>query len=105
MKVKSAWHCTSCGHKQLRWAGQCPTCQEWNTLQEEVETKSSRKSAGAPQAMRPMPLKEIAPGKTSRIASGLTEFDRCIGGGLVAGSLTLIGGDPGIGKSTLSLQI
>ncbi len=108
MKVKSAWFCSSCGHKQLRWAGQCPSCQEWNTLQEEVEAPqhSSRLTLSPLKPKSgPVALKDIVAGKTERTSSGLTEFDRCIGGGLVKGSLTLIGGDPGIGKSTLSLQI
>jgi DNA repair protein RadA/Sms len=108
MKVKSAWFCSGCGHKQLRWAGQCPSCHEWNTLQEELETPqhSSRATLSQPKPKAgPIALKDIVVGKTHRTSSGLSEFDRCVGGGLVAGSLTLIGGDPGIGKSTLSLQI
>lgn len=108
MKVKSAWFCSSCGHKQLRWAGQCPSCNEWNTLSEEVESipHSSRctLSPSKPKS-GPVALKDIVLGKTARTSSGLSEFDRCVGGGIVAGSLMLIGGDPGIGKSTLSLQI
>ncbi len=109
MKVKSAWYCSNCGHKQLRWAGQCPSCHEWNTLQEEVETPqhSSKLALPSPSKQKngPLALKDIVVGKTARTSSGLSEFDRCVGGGLVSGSLTLIGGDPGIGKSTLSLQI
>lgn len=107
MKVKSAWYCSSCGHKQLRWAGQCPICHEWNSLQEEVEAdpRQNRPQTPAKPKMGPVALKDIASGKTSRTTSGLSEFDRCLGGGVVSGSLTLIGGDPGIGKSTLSLQV
>lgn len=108
MKVKSAWYCSGCGHKQLRWAGQCPSCHEWNTLSEEVETPqhaSKLSLAPAKQKSGPVALKDIVAGAHSRTSSGLSEFDRSVGGGLVAGSLTLIGGDPGIGKSTLSLQI
>lgn len=108
MKVKSAWYCSGCGHKQLRWAGQCPSCHEWNTLSEEIESPPhSARCSLAPAKPKPGPiaLKDIVVGKTARTSSGLEEFDRCVGGGLVAGSLTLIGGDPGIGKSTLSLQI
>lgn len=108
MKVKSAWYCSGCGHKQLRWAGQCPSCHEWNTLSEELETpQHSSRATLTPLKPKsgPVALKDIVLGKTARTSSGLHEFDRCVGGGLVAGSLTLIGGDPGIGKSTLSLQI
>jgi DNA repair protein RadA/Sms len=108
MKVKSAWFCSSCGHKQLRWAGQCPGCTEWNTLTEEFETpQHSAKITLQPLKPKsgPVALKDIVLGKTARTSSGLSEFDRCVGGGIVAGSLILIGGDPGIGKSTISLQI
>lgn len=107
MKVKSVWYCSSCGHKQLRWAGQCPSCQEWNTLHEELdrEVKSELRNTPKRPAAKPVPLKDIASGDTSRTTSGIAEFDRCLGGGIVKGSLTLIGGDPGIGKSTLSLQV
>ena len=98
MKVKSAWYCSNCGHKQLRWAGQCPSCHEWNTLQEEVETPqhSSKLALPSPSKQKngPLALKDIVVGKTARTSSGLSEFDRCVGGGLVSGSLTLIGGDP-----------
>lgn len=107
MKLKSVWYCSSCGHKQLRWLGQCPSCSEWNTLQEEVE--SSAKKVVSPAAklrqMLPVRLTEIATGTTIRSLTGLGELDRCLGGGLVSGSLTLIGGEPGIGKSTLALQV
>lgn len=108
MKVKSAWYCSGCGHKQLRWAGQCPSCHEWNTLQEELESPTHSSACTlrpTKPKSGPVALKDIVVGKTARTSSGLTEFDRCVGGGLVSGSLTLIGGDPGIGKSTLSLQI
>lgn len=107
MKVKSAWHCSSCGHKQLRWAGQCPVCQEWNTLHEEIEREVRQEHSRLvkkPQS-KPIALKDITAGITERTSTKVAEFDRCIGGGIVKGSLTLIGGDPGIGKSTLSLQI
>ncbi|MBS0656305.1 MAG: DNA repair protein RadA [Verrucomicrobia bacterium] len=108
MKLKSVWYCSSCGSKQARWLGQCPACSEWNTLQEEVE--SNAKKAALPAVARakqaqPVRLAEIAIGATSRSLTGIGELDRCLGGGLVSGSLTLIGGEPGIGKSTLSLQV
>lgn len=106
-KQKSVWYCSDCGHKQLRWAGQCPQCSQWNTLQEEIELSGSAKrfEAQATAASRPVRLKEVVLGNTPRILANINEFDRLIGGGIVPGSLTLVGGDPGIGKSTLLLQL
>ena len=105
-KVKSAWCCNDCGHKQLKWSGQCPTCRNWNTLVEEIESAvKSRFEAAVGRENKPMRLKEVPLHKTPRIFSGMPEFDRLIGGGLVPGSLTLVGGEPGIGKSTLMLQL
>lgn len=109
MKLKTVWYCSSCGHKQIRWAGQCAGCNGWNTLQEEVETKptasSSRELSIAKEPSKPMRLKDIQAREISRYSTNLKEFDRLIGGGIVPGALTLIGGDPGIGKSTIALQI
>lgn len=105
-KVKSAWCCSDCGHKQLKWSGQCPTCRNWNCLQEEIEAAvKSRFEAAVGRENKPMRLKEVPLHKTPRILSGMGEFDRLIGGGIVPGSLTLVGGEPGIGKSTLMLQL
>ncbi len=105
MKQKTVWYCASCGHKQLRWSGQCPGCSEWNTLHEEVESASKHASFSPKIFSQPTRLSEISPQNSVRSQTGLAELDRCLGGGLVAGSLTLIGGEPGIGKSTLSLQV
>lgn len=106
MKVKSFWICQECGHKQLKWSGQCPTCQKWNCLEEEIESiTKSRFEAAIGRENKPMRLKEVPLHKTPRIFSGINEFDRLVGGGVVPGSLTLVGGDPGIGKSTLMLQL
>ena len=106
-KQKTVWYCQDCGHKQAKWAGQCPQCSEWNTLQEEVEIAQSatKFATKLTTPSRPMRLKEIPKIKTPRVATQIHEFDRLIGGGIVPGSFTLIGGDPGIGKSTLMLQI
>jgi DNA repair protein RadA/Sms len=107
VKQKTAWHCAECGHKQTRWSGQCPQCTKWNTLHEEIELKDSsrRFESAEPSASRPVKLKEINVTDIPRIISGINECDRLFGGGLVPGSLMLIGGDPGIGKSTLTLQL
>lgn len=106
VKQKSFWCCRECGHKQAKWTGQCPTCHQWNCLVEETDIpQESRFVADLGKENKPMRLKEIPLHKTPRILSSLTEFDRLIGGGIVPGSLSLVGGDPGIGKSTLMLQL
>jgi len=106
-KTKTAYFCQNCGAQYAKWAGQCPSCKEWNTLVEEVLEKPSRadwKTESAPlRAARR--LSEIRPDQQPRIPSGDPELDRVLGGGIVPGSLILIGGEPGIGKSTLLLQI
>ncbi len=111
-KIKKAWFCTSCGNESAKWMGKCPACGEWNTMVEEVVSKGDE--GGATSRNRafldastptPIPLSEISSGNENRITLGNGELDRVLGGGLVEGSLVLIGGEPGIGKSTLSLQI
>ena len=108
-KIKTAYFCQNCGAQYPKWVGQCPSCKEWNTLVEELLEKPSKadwKSEAAPQrASRPLRVSEISPDQQHRIPSGDPEFDRVLGGGIVPGSLILIGGEPGIGKSTLLLQI
>lgn len=106
-KSKTVWFCTECGQKQLKWMGQCSTCSLWNTLQEEVEisTLSRRFEAQSTTTNRPIKLNEVKQHDVPRILTKINELDRLIGGGLVPGSLNLIGGDPGIGKSTLMLQL
>lgn len=105
-KQKSAWYCSSCGHKQLRWTGNCPQCSLWNTLHEEVEVAVERKfESQTMTTSRPVRLKEISHVNIPRITTSIEEFNRLMGGGIVPGSLTLVGGDPGIGKSTLMLQL
>lgn len=106
-KQKTVWYCSECGHKQLKWLGQCPSCTNWNTFQEELELSSLPKRFESQTAIttRPIKLKEVKLQETSRIQTKIGECDRLLGGGLVPGSLTLVGGDPGIGKSTLMLQL
>ena len=99
--------CQSCGHQAPKWLGKCPECGEWNTFVEESIRPASRKYHGANVQEKKdvsLPITEIEGFNTSRLPTGLSEFDRVLGGGLVGGALVLIGGDPGIGKSTLVLQ-
>lgn len=112
-KSKTVWYCTSCGNESSKWMGRCPACGEWNTMQEAPVERAGRSSgtsklsvsASGRAAVKPMKLQEISSSSESRISLGMTEVDRLLGGGIVPGSLVLIGGEPGIGKSTLSLQI
>lgn len=108
VKQKSVWYCSECGHKQLKWNGQCPQCTKWNTLHEEIEFTGAKARFEAQLPTnnnKPVRLKEVAHKEIPRIHTQINEFDRLIGGGLVQGSLSLVGGDPGIGKSTLLLQL
>ncbi len=107
MAVKSLWFCGDCGHKQYKWAGQCPECSEWNTLHEEVELseKTKKFECQTLKTSKPVRIRDVKQDKTPRMLTKIQEFDRLIGGGIVAGSLTLVGGHPGIGKSTLLLQL
>ena len=97
-KIKTIFSCTECGGVSPKWLGQCPHCNAWNTLEESREAPSSSAQA----EHRYAPLAASAPLRS--ISTGIPEFDRVLGGGLVAGAVVLIGGDPGIGKSTLLLQ-
>lgn len=110
-KAKTVWECSNCGERYPKFLGRCENCGSWNTLSEVVVApapKSPRaqaltpKSNGIPQSA--LPITQVQPDDHPRLASGYGEFDRVLGGGIVAGSLVLIGGDPGIGKSTLLLQ-
>ena len=129
-KIKKAWFCTACGNESPKWMGKCPACGEWNSMVEEIVNKSPDNSSLTSRAQsflqsagntKPQPLPQIESGQESRIILGAgmdnlsgrgnalccggNELDRVLGGGMVKGSLVLIGGEPGIGKSTLSLQI
>lgn len=108
MKTKTVFVCSGCGYESAKWLGKCPACNEWNTFYEEKMMKSSdRGGKGTTRStpVAPMQLNQVEGKESVRIHTGLGELDRVLGGGLVKGSLTLIGGEPGIGKSTLILQI
>ncbi|MCD7885398.1 MAG: DNA repair protein RadA [Lachnospiraceae bacterium] len=107
-KTKTVFFCQNCGYESSKWMGQCPACKEWNTFAEEPKTVSKKSASGAVRrelSARPRTLSEIEFSEESRITTGMGEFDRVLGGGIVQGSLVLLGGDPGIGKSTLLLQM
>ena len=107
--TKSVWYCTSCGNESPKWMGRCPACGEWNTMVEapSAPKKSSSQWQGnaSPSSNNPQLLNEIEDSAQRRLSLRIPEVDRILGGGIVPGSLVLIGGEPGIGKSTLSLQI
>lgn len=105
-RAKSAFVCQGCGYIASKWLGRCPDCGEWNTFVEEVTegTAGGAKSASTSSSVVPIAFHEVASQTEYRFSSGILEFDRVLGGGVVPGSLVLIGGDPGIGKSTLLLQ-
>lgn len=109
-KIKTRYFCQECGYESAKWLGQCPGCRAWNTFAEEPVAVTAggkeikKPNAGGPQS-RPAVLNEISMEEESRIPTGIGELDRVLGGGIVNGSLTLVGGDPGIGKSTLLLQM
>ena len=109
MKTKSIYICSECGYRSPKWLGKCPGCEQWNTLLETIveETKSASAAKAVSGTAKRMPKKisEIQNGFEKRTKTGLNELDRVLGGGIVQGSLVLVGGDPGIGKSTLLLQI
>ena len=105
-KTSTVFFCNSCGYESAKWLGRCPACLEWNSFVEEKVTKGkSISNNNIAKANSPVILKNIEDIKISRVSSGFSEVDRVLGGGFVNGSLTLLGGEPGIGKSTLILQI
>ena len=105
-KAKTIYACTECGGQALKWQGQCPHCQAWNTLEETVSegAPSTNRFALIADSGKLQRLSEVEAKEEERLSTGVAEFDRVLGGGLVAGGVVLIGGDPGIGKSTLLLQ-
>lgn len=110
-KLKTTFYCQNCGAQSAKWQGQCSSCKQWNTLVEEIiqkeDDKTGWKSAdsSSKRLAKPLRVHEIDGSKEMRMATGSVELDRVLGGGVVPGSVTLLGGEPGIGKSTLLLQI
>jgi DNA repair protein RadA/Sms len=107
-KTKTSFFCQSCGYQSGKWLGKCPSCNEWNTFAEEIlvkETKNNSGSVSLNRARKPLLINEIEAQDETRFSSNDVELDRILGGGIVPGSLVLFGGEPGIGKSTLMLQV
>lgn len=108
-KSESVFFCTECGYESKKWMGQCPACHRWNTFSEEPVSKTAGSSSAAGKrakdATKPLRLSEIETEREERYDTGFSELSRVLGGGIVPGSLVLVGGDPGIGKSTLLLQL
>ena len=110
-KIKSSYFCQSCGYNSPKWLGKCPSCNEWNTFVEEVVQKEApqkgswKTDSDKKFANKPLRVADIAIDTTARIVTNDAELNRVLGGGIVPGSLVLLGGEPGIGKSTLLLQV
>lgn len=106
-KAKSVYICSECGYESPKWFGCCPGCGEWNTMNEEIKAPAApaSKSGASARSVKTYALSEITADEEIRYQTGLTELDRVLGGGIVKGSLVLLSGDPGIGKSTILLQI
>ena len=109
-KGGTVFFCQSCGYESAKWSGQCPACRQWNTFAEEPAAPRVKNGAAVRKRSGglkngPVSLKEVASGDGERLSTGMGELDQVLGGGLVPGSLVLVGGDPGIGKSTLLLQV
>src|SRR5918996_474984 len=100
----ASFRCSECGHSALTWTGQCPGCSAWNTLEQVSAPAAGRRGGGRPRASgpKPVPLRDVQTERSERLGTGIAELDRVLGGGLVPGSLVLLGGAPGIGKSTLA---
>lgn len=103
MKSATVYFCQNCGYESSKWMGQCPGCREWNTLVEEVVTKAA--GTKAVHMVQPTSLNDISMEEEDKLLTHMSELDRVLGGGIVPGQLTLVGGDPGIGKSTILLQM
>lgn len=102
---KSVYFCQNCGHEETKWLGQCPECREWNTFVEEKVTPAMSKTVKERKEAQVVTLSSITADEDDRMLTTIAELDRVLGGGIVKGSLVLVGGDPGIGKSTLLLQV
>src|SRR4051795_7094013 len=94
--------CSQCGHDSAKWHGRCPGCGDWNTMVEERPAESAPAAKRSRRALKPVPLAEVEAPAVRRLVTGIGELDRVLGGGLVPGSMVLIGGSPGIGKSTIT---
>ena len=107
VKQKSVWVCNECGNKQFKWTGSCNICKSWDSLAEELEVseKVGRFEAKVSRETKPVLIEDVDSANFKRIYTGYREFDRLMGGGIVSGSLNLLGGEPGIGKSTMLLQL
>ena len=105
-RAQTSFFCGSCGHESLTWSGRCPGCGEWNTLVEAPKAATAPAAKGARRgretAAKPIALRDVSAPAVDRLRTGIEELDRVLGGGLVPGSLVLLGGSPGIGKSTLT---
>ncbi len=104
-KAKQVYFCQECGYESTKWQGQCPACKNWNTFVEEKLVVGTGKQSVRTEAAVPTSILNVSTTEDARIGTGMKELDRVLGGGIVKGSLTLVGGDPGIGKSTLLLQV
>ena len=107
-KIKSVYICSECGYESPKWYGKCPSCGEWNTMNEEIKDTAKPSPAARTHTTAyapPVHIREISTTDEVRYKTGSKELDRVMGGGIVKGSLILLGGDPGIGKSTILLQI
>lgn len=107
VKTKTVWSCTECGNKQFKWTGSCNICKAWNTLTEKLEApkKEGRFEDKTPRTVKPVLIQEVDTANFGRVKTHYQELDRLMGGGVVEGSLNLLGGEPGIGKSTMLLQL
>ena len=104
-KSKTVYICQECAYETSRWLGKCPSCNQWNTFVEEILNENKKGNVSNLVGVRPVSINDIDTNNEQRYKTGISELDRTLGGGLVKGSLTLIGGDPGIGKSTLILEL
>jgi len=104
-KSKTLFFCKECGYESSKWLGQCPGCRQWDTFVEEPAVARSISVSARKELKEPVLLSDVQAQTEARMASGIGELDRVLGGGIVPGSLVLVGGDPGIGKSTLLLQM
>src|SRR5947208_13312640 len=103
-KSRTSFECQACGARFARWSGQCPSCEQWNTLEQTVE-KSARDIIGRRPQLATKQLADIDEHELPRLTTTISEWDRVVGGGIVPGSVVLVGGDPGVGKSTLLMQV